>query len=294
MEIFGRSIRCNLYWAENLDKIVTYCLGIITCYGLVMAADSRTNAGVDHVSTYRKLFDFSQSPKAQAKLSSDSTTTSDRVLILCTSGNLSITQATIMALQEDLKDPERENLHNISTIAEAARYIGQTLRVIQGHEREWLEKDGIDYHCNILLGGQIGENPTALYMIYSQGNFIRAMPETPFLQIGEIKYGRPILDRTLTFQTKIEDAAKCALLSIDSTMKSNISVGPPIDLVMYHNNSLRIRHQIKLRRGDPYLLKVRQQWENSLQEAFDRVPPVVWTPDFAEPADLDDFSGFLN
>jgi putative proteasome-type protease len=253
-----------------------------------MAADSRTNAGVDHVSTYRKLFDFSRSPKAQAKRSSD------RVLILCTSGNLSITQATITALQEDLKDPERENLHNISTIAEAARYIGQTLRVIQGHEREWLEKDGIDYHCNILLGGQIGENPTALYMIYSQGNFIRAMPETPFLQIGEIKYGRPILDRTLTFQTKIEDAAKCALLSIDSTMKSNISVGPPIDLVMYHNDSLRISHQIKLRRGDPYLLKVRQQWENSLQEAFDRVPPVVWTPDFSEPADLGDFSGFLN
>jgi putative proteasome-type protease len=249
-----------------------------------MAADSRTNAGVDHVSTYRKLFDFSRVDDSSAA------TKNDRVLILCTSGNLSITQATIMTLQEDLKDPERENLHNISTIAEAARYIGQTLRVIQGHEREWLEKDGIDYHCNILLGGQIGENPTALYMIYSQGNFIRAMPETPFLQIGEIKYGRPILDRTLTFQTKIEDAAKCALLSIDSTMKSNISVGPPIDLVMYHNNSLRISHQIKLRRGDPYLLKVRQQWENSLQEAFDRVPPVVWTPDATDPADLDDFS----
>ncbi len=267
-----------------------------------MAADSRTNAGVDHVSTYRKLFDFSrsrsvgetESPKVQARRSSDSATKGDRVLILCTSGNLSITQATITALQEDLKDPERENLHNISTIAEAARYIGQTLRVIQSRERAWLEKDGIDYHCNILLGGQIGENPTALYMIYSQGNFIRAMPETPFLQIGEIKYGRPILDRTLTFQTKIEDAAKCALLSIDSTMKSNISVGPPIDLVMYHNDSLRISHQIKLRRGDPYLLKVRQQWENSLQEAFDRVPPVIWTPDFSEPADLDDFSGFLN
>jgi putative proteasome-type protease len=244
-----------------------------------MAADSRTNAGVDHVSTYRKLFDFSKSVN-----DSSVDTLSDRVLILCTSGNLSITQATITVLQQDLKDPERENLHNIATIAEAARYIGQTLRVIQSREREWLEKDGVDYHCNILLGGQIGEDPMALYMIYSQGNFIRAMPETPFLQIGEIKYGRPILDRTLTFQTKIEDAAKSALLSIDSTMKSNISVGPPIDLIMYHNNSLRIRHQIKLRRGDPYLLKVRQQWENSLQEAFDRVPPIIWASEFTEPA----------
>jgi putative proteasome-type protease len=269
---------------------VTYCLGIITCHGLVMAADSRTNAGVDHVSTYRKLFEFS--------------VPGDRVLILCTSGNLSVTQATITALQEDLKTPERENLHNITSVAEAARYIGQTLRSIQSREREWLEKDGIDYHCNLLLGGQIGNNPTALYMIYSQGNFIRAMPETPFLQIGEIKYGRPILDRTLTFQTKIEDAAKCALLSIDSTMKSNISVGPPIDLVMYHNNSLHIHHQIKLRRNDPYLLQVRQQWENSLQEAFDRVPLVIWTPTVPDPTTLNstipnlseqsDFSGFLN
>jgi putative proteasome-type protease len=254
---------------------VTYCLGIITCHGLVMAADSRTNAGVDHVSTYRKLFDFSRSSDSSTK----SERSDDRVLILCTSGNL---------------DPERENLHNVATVAEAARYIGHTLRGIQGREREWLKKDGIDYHCNLLLGGQIGENPTALYMIYSQGNFIRAMPETPFLQIGEIKYGRPILDRTLTFATKVEDAAKCALLSIDSTMKSNISVGPPIDLIMYHNNSLRIHHQIKLRRGDPYLLKVRQQWENSLQEAFDRVPPISWTTSPEETSENGDFSGFLN
>jgi putative proteasome-type protease len=271
---------------------VTYCLGIITCHGLVMAADSRTNAGVDHVSTYRKLFDFSRSSDSSSK--SACSAGSDRVLILCTSGNLSITQATITTLQEDLKDPERENLHNIVTVAEAARYIGQTLRGVQGRERVWLEKDGIDYHCNFLLGGQIGENPTALYMIYSQGNFIRAMPETPFLQIGEIKYGRPILDRALTFETKIEDAAKCALLSIDSTMKSNISVGPPIDLIMYHNNSLRINHQIKLRRGDPYLLKVRRQWETSLQEAFDRVPPISWTTNATETSKHSDLSGFLN
>jgi putative proteasome-type protease len=257
---------------------MTYCLGIVTCYGLVMAADSRTNAGVDHVSTYRKLFDFS--------------VPDDRVLIICTSGNLSITQATITALQEDLLLPDRDNLHNVSSMSEAARYVGQTLRGVQSREREWLVKDGIDYHCNLLLGGQIHDKAVELYMIYSQGNCIRAMPETPFLQIGEIKYGRPILDRTLSFNTKIEDAAKCALLSIDSTMKSNISVGPPIDLVMYHNDSLRINHQLKLRRGDPYLLQVRKQWENSLQEAFDRVPPVTWTPNFSENSDRGDFSGF--
>jgi putative proteasome-type protease len=260
---------------------MTYCLGIITSSGLVMAADSRTNAGVDHISTYRKLFDFSRPD--------------ERVLILCTSGNLSITQATLIALQNDLQSSENPNLHNLLSMYEVARYVGETLRQIQARERTWLEKDGIDYHCNILLGGQIRDTEVELYMIYSQGNFIRAMPETPFLQIGEIKYGKPILDRALTFHTKLADAAKCALLSIDSTMKSNISVGPPIDLVMYYKDSLRIRHQIRLRRGDPYLLKVRQQWEIALQDAFDRIPAVAWAPVSDEITDDEgEFSGFLN
>jgi putative proteasome-type protease len=260
---------------------MTYCLGIITSSGLVMAADSRTNAGVDHVSAYRKLFDFSRPD--------------DRVIILCTSGNLSITQATIIALQNDLQSSENLNLHNLTNMYEVARYVGETLRHIQQRERQWLEKDGVDYHCNILVGGQIRSTEVELYMIYSQGNFIRAMPETPFLQIGEIKYGKPILDRALTFHTRPEDAAKCALLSIDSTMKSNISVGPPIDLVMYHKDSLRIRHQLRLRRGDPYLQKVRDQWEIALQDAFDRIPAVAWAPDSDEIIDnMGEFSGFLN
>jgi putative proteasome-type protease len=259
---------------------MTYCLGIITSSGLVMAADSRTNAGVDHISAYRKLFDFSRPD--------------DRALILCTSGNLSITQATIIALENDLKLSECPNLHNLTNMYEVARYVGETLRQIQSRERAWLEKDGIDYHCNLLLGGQIRGTDMELYMIYSQGNFIRAMPETPFLQIGEIKYGKPILDRALTFHTKLEDAAKCALLSIDSTMKSNISVGPPIDLVMYHDNSLRLRHQIRLRRGDSYLQEVRQQWEMALQDAFERIPQVAWAPDPDEIVDEGEFSGFLN
>jgi putative proteasome-type protease len=118
--------------------------------------------------------------------------------------------------------------------------------------------------------------PAELYLIYSQGNFIQAMPDTPFLQIGEAKYGKPILDRTLTYDTSLEDAAKSALLSIDSTMKSNISVGPPINLVMYQSDSLVLKHQLRLRRGDPYLAKIRTQWEESLREAFERMPSVDW------------------
>lgn len=241
---------------------MTYCLGIVTRFGLVMAADSRTNAGVDNISTYRKLFDFSLA--------------GDRVLLLCTAGNLSITQAIVSALQQDLKTESGHTLHTLPTLDSIAQYVGDTVRQVRDRDRAWLEKDGIDYKCTLLLGGQVmGESPK-LFMIYSQGNFIRATREMPFLQIGETKYGKPILDRTLTFETPLEDAAKSALLSIDSTMKSNISVGPPIHLVMYEVDRFTIAHQLQLRLGDPYLVEVRKRWEQSLREAFEHIPPIQW------------------
>jgi putative proteasome-type protease len=241
---------------------MTYCLGIITQYGLVIAADSRTNAGVDYISTYQKLFDFS--------------IPQERVLVLCTSGNLSITQSVLHLLQQDLKINDIENLHNLPSLYEIARYIGNKIRIIQERDRPSLEQDGIDFHCSILLGGQLPGEPPELYLIYTQGNFIRATPETPFLQIGETKYGKPILDRTITFDTPLEAVAKCALLSIDSTMKSNISVGPPINLVMYESDSFQIRYQLRLRLGDPYLAKIRKLWEGSLRSAFEQMPNVDW------------------
>ncbi len=241
---------------------MTYCLGILTQAGLVMAADSRTNAGVDYISTHQKLYDFSNP--------------NDRVLLMCTSGNLSITQATISLLQKDLRIKEDLNLHTLPTLYEVARYIGSKLRQIQEQDRPWLEKDKIDYNCTFILGGQIkGEEPE-LYLIYSQGNCIKAPPQTPYFQIGEAKYGKPILDRILTFSTPLEAAAKCALLSIDSTMKSNISVGPPINLVMYETNSFKVKYELSLRLGAPYLAKIRQLWEISIREAFDRMPDIDW------------------
>jgi putative proteasome-type protease len=252
---------------------MTYCLGIVTRFGLVMAADSRTNAGVDYISTHQKLFNFSVE--------------SDRVLLLCTSGNLSITQGAMALLKRDISTQAEVNLHTLPTLYEVARYIGSKLRQIQEQERPWLERDKIDYHCNILLGGQIkGESPT-LYQIYSQGNFIQASPAAPFLQIGETKYGKPILDRILTQDTPLEAAAKCALLSIDSTMKSNISVGPPINLIMYEADSFKIRYELQLDRGTPYLSKIRKLWEVSLNEAFDRMPNVDWEQDLAKPGQSD-------
>lgn len=241
---------------------MTYCLGIINSFGIVMAADSRTNAGVDYISAYKKLFDFS--------------IPGERVIVICTSGNLSISQGVISRLQKDVTNEETENLYTFSHLYDVARYVGNKSREIQEIDRPWLQKDKIDYHCSFLLGGQIKGEPPQLYRIYSQGNYIQATPETPFLQIGEAKYGKPILDRTVTWDTPLEALAKCAVLSIDSTMKSNISVGPPIDVIMYEADSLSLRHKLKLRLGDPYLAKIRKLWEAHVRQAFEAMPNIEW------------------
>jgi putative proteasome-type protease len=249
---------------------MTYCLGIINRFGIVMAADSRTNAGVDYISAYRKLFDFSVS--------------GDRIILICSSGNLSITQGVIAAIKRELQT-EETNLQTLSSMSDIAHYLGNQSRKIQEQDRPWLEQDKIDHQCNFLLGGQVkGEEPQ-LYLIYPQGNYIHATKETPFLQIGETKYGKPLLDRTITYDTPLEAMAKCALLSIDSTMKSNISVGPPINLAMYETNSLVIRHRLQLRLGDPYLAKIRMLWEDSVREAFESMPNIEWEYDQEETKD---------
>lgn len=241
---------------------MTYCLGIIARQGLVLAADSRTSAGIDYISSYRKLFDFS--------------VPGDRALMLCSSGSLSVTQAVLHTLERHIVINTDVNLHTLPTLYDVARYIGQCMRELQDVDRPWLEKDNIDFQCNFLLGGQIqGETPQ-LYLIYSQGNFIKSTPETPFLQIGETKYGKPILDRTLTFDASLDEIAKYALLSIDSTMRSNLSVGPPINLVMYEADSFTICHRAKFYAGDAYLIKMRKHWETALRQAASSMPDIEW------------------
>ncbi|MGL5081104.1 MAG: peptidase [Microcoleaceae cyanobacterium] len=241
---------------------MTYCLGIVTQFGLIMAADSRTNAGVDHVSTYQKLFEFSNP--------------GERVILLSTAGNLSMTQGIVNELEKELNVGEDRNLNKFSSMYEVARYIGNTLRQIHELDAVRLKQDGIDAQCSLLLGGQIQGQDPALFLIYSQGNFIHATQDTPFLQIGETKYGKPILDRTLSYTTSLESAAKSALLSIDSTMKSNISVGPPINLVLYERDTFLIRHRLRLRLGDPYLANLRKLWEEHLRQAFKNIPDINW------------------
>lgn len=250
---------------------MTYCLGIINKFGIVMAADSRTNAGVDYISTYKKLFDLSLA--------------GERVIVICASGSLSVTQGVLTRINRDIQNQERKNLHTLPTMYDIAAYIGGKSREIQEADRPWLEKDNIDFSCNFLLGGQIiGEEPQ-LYQIYPQGNFIQATKETPFLQIGETKYGKPIIDRTIAYDTPLEDAAKCALLSIDSTMKSNISVGPPINLIMYKTDSFNLRNTLELRLGAPYIAKIRKLWESSVRRAFEAMPDIEWEPESAEPVE---------
>lgn len=244
---------------------MTYCLGIVNRDGLVFGADSRTNAGVDYISTYQKLFDF--------------TVVGDRAIVLCTSGSLSVTQAVLNQVRQDIKQESDRNLHTLPNMHDVARYIGDKIRDVQEIDRPWLEKDNIDFQCNFLVGGQIrGEDPQ-LFLVYSQGNFIQATPETPFLQIGETKYGKPILDRLLHHNTPLDLAVKSAVLSIDSTMKSNISVGPPINVLMYERDSFTIDHRLRLRIGSPYLAKIRAYWEESVRRAFEEMPDIEWQDD---------------
>jgi putative proteasome-type protease len=260
---------------------MTYCLAILTQAGLVMAADSRTNAGVDHVSISQKLFDFS--------------IPGERVILLCTAGNLSMTQNMLMLVAQDLKRGAMDNINTLPTMYKVAQYIGHLTRQVLDENRPWLKKDGIDAGCTFLIGGQIkGESPE-LYMVYSQGNFLRATKETPYLQIGEIKYGKPILDRVIQYHTTgLEEAAKCALLSLDSTMKSNISVGPPINIVLYETDSLKIQHRRKLLKGDPYLQSIRESWEDYVKESFKNLPTLNWQSSSADPSEDENWLALEN
>ncbi len=243
---------------------MTYCLGVTVEKGLVFAADSRTNAGVDYISSYQKLFDFS--------------VPGDRVIVLCTAGSLSTSQAVLHSIRQDIESTAEgvDTLYTLPSLHDVASYIGQKLRTIQDRERTWLEKDGIDYQSTFIVGGQIAGEASGIYLVYSQGNFIEATPETPFLQIGETKYGKPILDRTISYESSLEKAAKTALLSLDSTMRSNISVGPPIDMVLYETDALEIRNRVRLQDDDPYLDKIREYWEHTLSEASGHLPDIAW------------------
>jgi putative proteasome-type protease len=236
---------------------MTYCLGIVTKDGLVMAADSRTNAGYDQVNVSRKMHPFVHP--------------GERVFVILTSGSLSLTQSIITLLRRDFENGR--GLAGAPTMYDAARVVGEQVRHVASLDRAALERDDYRYNVHLLLGGQIKGHPPDLFMIYPQGNPLQATEDSPYLQIGETKYGRPILDRGIRYdRTTLEEAAKYALLSLDSTMKSNVTVGPPVDLLAYAADDLDISRHRRFDGDDPDLIKIRTRWEQALRQAVLRLP----------------------
>ncbi len=242
---------------------MTYCLGIKTRDGLVMASDSRSNANYDQVNVCRKMHTFERP--------------GERVLILLMSGSLSCSQSVVTLLGRDFD--LGNGLAAADSMYDAARVVGDQVRRVSALDRQALEQDDYKFNVNIILAGQIRGQPHDLYLIYPQGNPLRATEDSPFLQIGECKYGRPILDRGIRHdRTTLEDAARYALISIDSTMRSNVTVGPPIDLLIYSRDELKITRYRRFLDKDPELLAVHSHWEQALRKAVQELPPVAFEP----------------
>ncbi|MEZ5534004.1 MAG: proteasome-type protease [Thiolinea sp.] len=234
---------------------MTYCIGISLDSGLVLTSDSRTNAGIDNVSTYSKMHVCKSNP--------------DRFLVILSAGNLATTQGVVQQVARDVEEAMPMNINTMNYMADVADYIGGIL-VSQIHK--YNDTPGFVPDASLILGGQIQGRKPNLYMIYPQGNHITSSPETPYLQIGESKYGKPVLDRFLSSETSLEDAAICSLISMDSTMKSNASVGPPIEVLTYRNNQFHMSRRYKFGSEDPYLLSIRHEWAKQLNNAFHAMP----------------------
>jgi putative proteasome-type protease len=242
---------------------MSYCLAILTRSGIVFASDSRTNAGLDQANVAGKMFPF--------------VTPGERAFVLLASGGLSLSQSVITLVRDDFENGR--GLAAAATMYHAARSVGETVRKVAELDRPFLEKDSVPFNVNILIGGQIRGEGHELYMIYPQGNPLRATPDCPFLQIGETKYGRPILDRAVRYETTtLEQATKLALISLDSTMRSNLTVGPPVDLAVYGEGELAITRQARLAAEDPQLVTIRTQWEQELRASAQRLPDVRFGP----------------
>jgi putative proteasome-type protease len=243
-------------------------VGLLVDTGLVFLSDSRTNAGIDQINTFRKMTTFQR--------------TGDRVLVLMSAGNLAITQAVINLLHEppgaakpgDAAEPPR--LYQAKNLFNAARVIGEALREIHDRDAEMLKEHGHEFNATFILGGQIAGEEPRLFHIYSAGNFIESSIDTPYFQIGESKYGKPIIDRVVTRSSSLAQAAKCALVSMDSTIRSNLSVGPPLDLAIVRRDELKIATHLSIDNDNEYFKMIRTRWGFALQEVFAELPNPNW------------------
>ncbi len=242
---------------------MTYCVGLSLEDGLVFASDSRTNAGVDYVTTYSKMHVFTPSP--------------DRLFVILSAGNLATTQEVINHIQRDLDYPSGgPNLANVRYLFEAAEYVGAVSLGVQKEHSSALAQSGVSGQTTLLIGGQIAGQPHGLMMIYPQGNYITSSPETPYLQIGESKYGKPALDRIVHPGLSLNQGARLTLVSLDATTRSNITVGPPFELVTYERDSLSLGVRCRFDANDPYLIGLREAWNNGIQDAFRNLPKFSW------------------
>ena len=242
---------------------MTYCAAVLLADGIVMASDSRTHAGVDNFATFCKMTVFERK--------------GDRVIVLLSSGNLAGTQAVISVLKQrcDAAEPT-PNLWTARTMFDVAGLVSDAVRDIERRDARHVETSELAFNASFILGGQIKGEPLRLFRTYAEGNFIEAGADTPFLQTGEAKYGKPIIDRVIRPETSLSDATKCVLVSFDSTMRSNLSVGMPIDLICYERDALEVRQRRRFDQGDEYFTALSKQWSEGVRSVFKQLPELKW------------------
>jgi putative proteasome-type protease len=245
---------------------MTYCVGILVREGLVMIADTRSNAGLDNIATFRKLHLF-QKP-------------GDRAIVLATAGNLAVSQSVVNFVTEGMENPDThdlESLNDVPSMFNAAQLVGRAIREVHRVDGESLEQQTSGFDVSMLVGGQIKGRRLRLFMVYAAGNFIEATIDTPFLQIGEHKYGKPILDRSVTEATELYDALKLGLISMDSTIRSNLGVGLPIDLAVIRRDALSSELTYRIEASEPYFHDLRERWSSALRAAHLAIPRPPYT-----------------
>ncbi len=244
---------------------MTYCVGIKLDAGLVFMSDSRTNAGLDQISTYRKMMVYEKP--------------GERFMVMLSAGNLSISQSVREILQVEKiegADGQQITIWNATSMFDAVRVLGAAVRRIHSQDGAALERAGVDFNASMIFGGQIADEAMRLFLIYSAGNFIEATRETCYFQVGESKYGKPVLDRMITPATPLDEAAKCALVSMDSTLKSNLSVGLPLDLLVYEAHKLQTEQIVCIDEHNPYFQMIRGNWGLKLREVFESLEDPQW------------------
>jgi len=245
---------------------MTYCVAIKLNAGLVFLSDSRTNAGLDQISSFRKMMIYEKA--------------GDRFMVLLSAGNLSISQSVREILQveqvQDRDDGPPVTIWNATSMFDVARVLGSAVRRVHERDGAALKRSGVDFNVSLVLGGQIQGEGMRLFQVYSAGNFIEATAETPYFQVGESKYGKPVLDRVLTPETPLDEAAKCALVSMDSTLKSNLSVGLPLDLVVYEEGRFATDKVVCIDENNPYFRMLHNSWGEKLRQVFDSIEDPAW------------------